>query len=84
MTEPIGHPGLAEFGETIFAEMSALAVRTNALNLGQGFPDTDGPDEVLQAAVTALTSGVGTSTRRCPVSSTFARLSLNTSNDSGI
>ena len=37
--------------------MSALAVRTNALNLGQGFPDTDGPDEVLQAAVTALTSG---------------------------
>ena len=58
MNESVGHPGLGEFGETIFAEMSALAVRTNALNLGQGFPDTDGPDEVLQAAVTALTSGV--------------------------
>ena len=28
---------------TIFAEMSALAVRTGAINLGQGFPDTDGP-----------------------------------------
>lgn len=55
---PIGHPGLAEFGETIFAEMSALAVRTNALNLGQGFPDTDGPQEVLDAAAAALAGGV--------------------------
>ena len=45
-----GHPGLAEFGETIFAEMSALAVATNSINLGQGFPDTDGPQEVLDAA----------------------------------
>ena len=53
-----GHPGLAEFGETIFAEMSALAVRTNALNLGQGFPDTDGPHEVLDAAMAALQGGV--------------------------
>ncbi|GAA3373579.1 hypothetical protein GCM10020367_34070 [Streptomyces sannanensis] len=34
---------LAEFGTTIFAEMSALAVRTGSINLGQGFPDTDGP-----------------------------------------
>ena len=31
------------FGTTIFAEMSALAARTGAINLGQGFPDTDGP-----------------------------------------
>ena len=56
--QPLGHPGLAEFGETIFAEMSALAVRTNALNLGQGFPDTDGPKEVLDAAAAALAGGV--------------------------
>ncbi len=42
---------LAGFGTTIFAEMSALAVRTGAINLGQGFPDTDGPIEVLDAAV---------------------------------
>ena len=55
---PFGHPGLAEFGETIFAEMSALAARTNALNLGQGFPDTDGPQEVLDAAAAALAGGV--------------------------
>ena len=37
---------LAGFGTTIFAEMSALAARTGAINLGQGFPDTDGPAEV--------------------------------------
>ncbi len=45
------------FDETIFAEMSALAVRTGAINLGQGFPDTDGPAEVLNAAIDAIRSG---------------------------
>jgi len=45
------------FGTTIFAEMSALAVRTGAVNLGQGFPDTDGPEEMLEAAAAALRSG---------------------------
>ncbi|MBU1802754.1 MAG: aminotransferase, partial [Actinobacteria bacterium] len=39
---------------TIFAEMSALAVRTGSLNLGQGFPDEEGPAEVLAAAVAAI------------------------------
>lgn len=56
-TARLGHPGLAEFGETIFAQMSALATRTGAVNLGQGFPDTDGPQQVLDAAVEALRSG---------------------------
>jgi len=45
------------FGTTIFAEMSALAVAKNAVNLGQGFPDTDGPVEVFDAAVTAIRAG---------------------------
>ncbi|RZU51998.1 succinyldiaminopimelate aminotransferase [Krasilnikovia cinnamomea] len=45
------------FGTTIFTEMSALAVRTGAVNLGQGFPDTDGPPEMLAAAHQALRSG---------------------------
>jgi N-succinyldiaminopimelate aminotransferase len=49
---------LAGFGTTIFAEMSALAVETGAINLGQGFPDTDGPAEVLDAAVDAIRTGV--------------------------
>jgi N-succinyldiaminopimelate aminotransferase len=48
---------MREFGTTIFAEMSALATRTGAVNLGQGFPDTDGPAEMLAAAATALRSG---------------------------
>jgi N-succinyldiaminopimelate aminotransferase len=48
---------LQGFGTTIFAEMSALAVRTGAINLGQGFPDTDGPPEVLDAAVAAIRGG---------------------------
>ena len=48
---------LQGFGTTIFAEMSALAVRTGAINLGQGFPDTDGPAEVLDAAVAAIRGG---------------------------
>ncbi|MGI9595251.1 MAG: pyridoxal phosphate-dependent aminotransferase, partial [Acidimicrobiales bacterium] len=42
---------------TIFAEMSALAVKTGALNLGQGFPDTDGPSEVSEAAMKAIAEG---------------------------
>jgi N-succinyldiaminopimelate aminotransferase len=42
---------------TIFTTMSALAVRTGAINLGQGFPDTDGPPAMIEAAVTALRDG---------------------------
>ncbi|MCL8252418.1 pyridoxal phosphate-dependent aminotransferase [Aeromicrobium fastidiosum] len=48
---------IAGLGTTIFAEMSALAARTGAVNLGQGFPDTDGPDDVVDRAVDALRSG---------------------------
>jgi len=48
---------LQGLGTTIFAEMSALAARTHAVNLGQGFPDTDGPVEVIEAAVQALRGG---------------------------
>jgi N-succinyldiaminopimelate aminotransferase len=48
---------LQGFGTTIFAEMSALAVESGAINLGQGFPDTDGPPEVLDVAVAAIRSG---------------------------
>lgn len=42
---------------TIFAEMSAAAARTGAINLGQGFPDEDGPAEVLEAARDAIAAG---------------------------
>lgn len=56
---PLLNRRLAEFGTTIFAEMSALAVATGAINLGQGFPDTDGPEEIREAAVRALRAGHG-------------------------
>jgi N-succinyldiaminopimelate aminotransferase len=47
-----------ELKPTIFAEMSALAVSTGAINLGQGFPDEDGPAEVLEAARSAISDGI--------------------------
>lgn len=59
MDRPLLNRRLAEFGTTIFAEMSALAVRTGSINLGQGFPDADGPPEVREAAVRALRDGRG-------------------------
>ncbi|MFE5792714.1 pyridoxal phosphate-dependent aminotransferase [Streptomyces sp. NPDC056503] len=59
MTRPLLNRRLAEFGTTIFAEMSALAARTGSINLGQGFPDTDGPEEIREAAVRALRDGRG-------------------------
>ncbi len=44
-------------GTTVFAEMSALALATGAVNLGQGFPDTDGPSEIAEAAIAAIRAG---------------------------
>ncbi len=55
--DPFVKASLREFGETIFAEMSALAASTGAINLGQGFPDTDGPAEVAEAAIAAIRDG---------------------------
>lgn len=48
---------LANTGTTIFTVMSALAVRHQAVNLGQGFPDTDGPADIVAAAAAALQDG---------------------------
>jgi N-succinyldiaminopimelate aminotransferase len=60
--EPIGSvpyltSRLQGFGVTVFAEMSALAERTGAINLGQGFPDEDGPAVMIDAAVKAMLDG---------------------------
>jgi N-succinyldiaminopimelate aminotransferase len=49
---------MREFGTTVFAEMTALAVRTGSINLGQGFPDTDGPPAMLDRAIEAIRSGL--------------------------
>jgi N-succinyldiaminopimelate aminotransferase len=59
MTRPLLNSALAGMGTTIFAEMSALALETASINLGQGFPDTDGPAEVASAAAEAVLAGRG-------------------------
>jgi N-succinyldiaminopimelate aminotransferase len=59
MTRPLLNSALAGMGTTIFAEMSALAVETGSVNLGQGFPDTDGPIEIAEAAAEAVLGGRG-------------------------
>ena len=50
---------LAGLGTTIFAEMSARAVATGSINLGQGFPDRDGPPGIARAAADAILAGRG-------------------------
>jgi N-succinyldiaminopimelate aminotransferase len=49
---------MRDYGTTIFAEMTALAQQTGAVNLGQGFPDTDGPNAMLEQAVDAIRGGL--------------------------
>ena len=48
---------LSSYGTTVFEVMSRLAIEHDAINLGQGFPDTDGPADILQAAADALVAG---------------------------
>src|SRR5215468_10446225 len=59
MNRPLLNRRLAGLGTTIFAEMSELAVATGSVNLGQGFPDTDGPAVIARAAADAILSGRG-------------------------
>lgn len=56
MSEPLVER-MREFTTTIFAEMTALATRTGAINLGQGFPDTEGPASLLETAAKAIATG---------------------------
>ena len=55
MGQPHNHlvERMHEFQHSIFAEMTRLAISTDSLNLGQGFPDYDGPLDVLDAAIAA-------------------------------
>jgi len=56
---PLLNRRLTGLGTTIFAEMSARAVATGSINLGQGFPDTDGPVKIAQIAAVAILAGRG-------------------------
>jgi N-succinyldiaminopimelate aminotransferase len=59
VSRPLLNRRLDGLGTTIFAEMSARAVATGSINLGQGFPDRDGPAVVAQAAADAILAGRG-------------------------
>jgi N-succinyldiaminopimelate aminotransferase len=59
VSRPLLNRRLEGLGTTIFAEMSARAVATGSINLGQGFPDRDGPAVVAQAAADAILAGRG-------------------------
>jgi N-succinyldiaminopimelate aminotransferase len=59
VTRPLLNRRYAGFGSTIFGVMSARALATGSVNLGQGFPDVDGPAVVAQAAADAVLSGKG-------------------------
>jgi len=53
-SKPVGFVALKPFGPTIFSEMTTLAIRLGAINLGQGFPDFSAPSEIVEAAMAAL------------------------------
>ncbi len=57
MTSPLV-PRMQPFGTTVFAEMTQRALRFDAVNLGQGFPDTDGPAEMVEIAARGLREGL--------------------------
>jgi N-succinyldiaminopimelate aminotransferase len=57
LAQALAQRRLAQFGTSIFTEISALATRTGAINLGQGFPDVSGPDSLIEAAATAMRAG---------------------------
>jgi N-succinyldiaminopimelate aminotransferase len=59
VSRPLLSRRLAGLGTTIFAEMSARAVATGSINLGQGFPDQDGPVKIAQIAADAILAGRG-------------------------
>ena len=59
LRRPVLATRLHGLGTTIFAEMSALATATGSINLGQGFPDTDGPRSVAETAARAILEGRG-------------------------
>ncbi len=58
---------LSEFGTTIFAEMSRLALEHGAVNLSQGFPDFEGPEHVKQAAIDAIRAGTPAHSQYAPL-----------------
>ncbi len=75
---------LAAFGSTIFTEMSRLAAETGAINLGQGFPNFDGPDFVKDAAIEAIRAGHGQYARSFGIDELNRRIAERFTEDTGL
>ncbi|HWB20924.1 MAG TPA: aminotransferase class I/II-fold pyridoxal phosphate-dependent enzyme, partial [Phycisphaerales bacterium] len=75
---------LEAFGQTIFTEMSLLAARHKAVNLGQGFPNFDGPEFVKQAAMSAIEKGHGQYARMFGIPELNAAIADRFEKDSGL
>ena len=73
-----------DLGETIFAEMSRLAIEHQAINLGQGFPNFDGPDFIKQAAIDAINEGHGQYARTIGVPALNEAIAARFNADSGL
>jgi len=75
---------LAEFGTTIFTEMTRLANERGAINLAQGFPDFDGPEFVKEAAIAAIRAGHGQYARMSGIPEVHRALSAKYRRDWGL
>lgn len=75
---------LAGFGTTIFTEITRLANEAKAVNLGQGFPDFDGPDFVKEAAIAAIAAGHGQYARMAGIPPLVQALSAKYQRDYGL
>jgi hypothetical protein len=82
VTRPLLNRRLDGLGNSIFGVMSARAVATASINLGQGFPDVDGPRDIAQAAADAILAGHGNQYRRRPASPSCGRRWQGTSSAS--
>jgi len=76
-------PRLARFGESVFARFSRLAVEHGAVNLGQGFPNFDGPDFVKEAGIRAIREGFGQYARSSGLPETSAAIARRFEKDGG-
>jgi aspartate/methionine/tyrosine aminotransferase len=83
-TEPFVSTRLKPFGASVFTEMSLLARKHQAVNLGQGFPDFDGPEFVKEAAIRAIRDGHGQYTRAFGAPETNQAIAERFLKDSGL
>ena len=82
--EPHVSSRLKPFGASVFTEMSLLARQHQAVNLGQGFPDFDGPEFVKEAAIEAIRGGHGQYTRAFGAPETNAAIAERFRKDTGL